>query len=74
MSFLQHTQEKLGFFDIFSSTCWGRQCIPRAPSMAVRGTGRRLWAQRGRVPQKTGKNSETKGLTSIDAKKQDRHT
>ena len=60
MSFLQQTQERLGFFYIFSSTGWGGQGILRAPSVAVGGTGRQLG--KAEMLQKTGKNSETRVL------------
>ena len=73
MSFLQQTQERLGFFYVFSSTGWGGQGILRAPSVAVGGTGRQLWAWQRRDVAEDRKELRDKGL-GMDAKKQDRHT
>ena len=72
-SFLQQTPERLGFFYIFSSTGWGGQGISRAPSVAMEGTGHRLWAWQCRDVVEDRKELRDKGL-GMDAKKQDRHT
>ena len=71
MSFLQQIQERLGFFYIFSSTGWGGQGILRAPSVAVGGTGHQLGT--AEMLQKTGKNSETRGLAWTQRNKTGTH-